>query len=108
SPGPDGIPNEALKAAISLLTPIITLLFNNIIKEQRKCDPNDISNYRPISLLPSLYKLFSQCILGRISAIIDKNQPVERASFRRGYSTVDHIQTLESIIEKLKEFQRPL
>ncbi|CAH2104737.1 unnamed protein product [Euphydryas editha] len=123
SPGPDGIPNEALKLGQTLLTPTITTLFNTIIKEERvpeqwtksniillykKGDPNDIGNYRPISLLPSLYKLFSQCILSRISTKIDKNQPVEQAGFRKGFSTVDHIQTLESVIEKYKELQRPL
>lgn len=123
SPGPDGIPNETLKLGRTILTPIITNLFNIIIKEQsvpeqwtksniillyKKGDPKDIENYRPISLLPSLYKLFSQCILSRISTIIDSNQSEEQAGFRRGFSTVDHIQTLESVIEKYKEFQRPL
>ncbi|CAK1583093.1 unnamed protein product [Parnassius mnemosyne] len=123
SPGPDGIPNEALKLARTLLTPVITYLFNIINKEQRvpeqwtksnivllykKGDPKDIGNYRPISLLPSLYKLFSQCILSRISAKIDRNQPIEQAGFRRGYSTVHHIQALENIIEKYKEFQKPI
>ncbi|CAH2096381.1 unnamed protein product [Euphydryas editha] len=123
SPGPDGIPNEAIKLGTTILTPIITMLFNKITEEQRvpeqwtksniillykKGDPKNIKNYRPISLLPSLYKLFSSCILSRITAKIDENQPVEQAGFRKGYSTVDHIHVLESILEKYKEFQRPL
>ncbi|CAH2102740.1 unnamed protein product [Euphydryas editha] len=35
SPGPDGIPNEAIKLGTTILTPVITMLFNKITEEQR-------------------------------------------------------------------------
>lgn len=81
---------------------------SEIILLYKKGDPDNISNYRPISLLPSLYKLFSSIIEKRIKETTEKFQPIEQAGFRRGFSTVDHIHTLEMIIEKYQEFNRPL
>ncbi|GBP48908.1 Retrovirus-related Pol polyprotein from type-2 retrotransposable element R2DM; Endonuclease [Eumeta japonica] len=43
-----------------------------------------------------------------ISPVIEARQPVEQAGFRKGFSTIDHIHTLELIIEKYRERQRPL
>lgn len=71
----------------------ITLLY-------KKGNPDDISNYRPISLLPSMYKLFSSSICYRINAQIDRNQPIEQAGFRKGFSTNDHKQVVEHVIDK--------
>ena len=81
---------------------------SEIILLYKKGDPNNISNYRPISLLPSLYKLFSSIIEKKIKETTEKFQPKEQAGFRRGFSTVDHIHSLEMIIEKFQEFNRPL
>ncbi|CAH2088608.1 unnamed protein product [Euphydryas editha] len=123
SPGPDNITNEVLKLGASYLAGTLTQLFNlvletaiapnqwtesHIILLYKKGDPNDINNYRPISLLSSIYKLFSSILEKRIRKIIDKQQPVEQAGFRRGFSTVDHIHSIEMIIDKYVEFQKPL
>ncbi len=35
---------------------------------------------------------------------MDFNQPVEQAGFWKGYSTVDHIQTVGQILEKMREY----
>lgn len=80
----------------------------NIILLYKKGDPKNIGNYRPISLLPSLYKLFSTVIKTRISKTLETKQPVEQAGFRKGFSTIDHIHTIELIIEKYQEHQRTL
>lgn len=80
----------------------------NIILLYKKGDPKNIGNYRPISLLPSLYKLFSTIINKRISTTLEVKQPVEQAGFRKGFSTTDHIHTMELIIEKYQEQQRTL
>lgn len=123
SPGPDGISNECIKCAKALLLTPITILFNKILEEEhvpqhwtesiitllyKKGDPADIENYRPISLISCLCKLFMSCILYRISPHIDCQQPCEQAGFRKGYSTMDHIHTIEQIIEKYLEFRKPL
>ncbi|CAG5026746.1 unnamed protein product [Parnassius apollo] len=44
----------------------------------------------------------------RLSPEIDKYQPIEQAGFRSGFSTTDHIQVLQQVMEKYKEFNRPL
>lgn len=123
SPGPDSIINEALKIGEKIISGLITILFNRILKERKvpeqwtvseiiliykKGDPSDVSNYRPISLMASLYKLFSQCLLERIGSKIDAKQPIEQAGFRSKYSTIDHIHVLSQVIEKYKEFNSPL
>ena len=57
----------------------------------------DIKNYRPISLislLSHMYKLFTQMLQKRLEKVLDENQPGEQAGFRKGYSIVDHLQTI--------------
>ncbi|GBP04929.1 RNA-directed DNA polymerase from mobile element jockey [Eumeta japonica] len=123
SPGPDGLCNEILKIGAPILTRHFTQLFNMILQEEKvpkqwctsdiillfkKESPLDIGNYRPISLLAIIYKLFSSIILKRISNDIDKKQPKEQAGFRLSFSTMDRIQTLEQIIEKYREYNRSL
>lgn len=123
SPGPDNITNEAIKNGKMLLAHPLTTLFNKILQEKRvpkkwtesriillykKGNPSDVGNYRPISLLSSLYKLFASCLLKRIEPAIEEHQPIEQAGFRQGFCTTDHIHTLTQIIEKYVEFNRTL
>lgn len=79
-----------------------------IVLLYKKGDPKDISNYRTISLLSSIYKLFSSLLLSRITDKIEIMQPVEQAGFRSSFSTMDHIHIIEQLLEKCKEFNHPL
>ena len=50
-----------------------------------------------------MYKLFT-----RIITKTNGNQPREKAGSRKGYSTVNHLQTINQLKEKYNEFKRPL
>lgn len=123
SPGEDGVPVEAIKFGGDTLLETITALFNKclelekvpiawqnaaIILLHKKGDITKLENYRPISLLSTLYKLFMKIIAKRITKKLDFYQPVEQAGFRSGFSTNDHLQVMRSLIEKCNEYKIPI
>jgi len=79
-----------------------------IILLYKKGDKESVENYRPISLLSILYKMFTEVILNRIERDFDFNQGREQAGFRRGFNTMDHIQTLNEVMERTNENEIPL
>ncbi|CAG9133292.1 unnamed protein product [Plutella xylostella] len=123
SPGEDGVTTESLKIGEPTLLPHLANLCNdilvsgkfplkfchsNIILLHKKGEKSDIGNYRPVSLTSHIYKLFIKIIHNRIRSLLDHHQPPEQAGFRPGYSTTDHLHTLNQIIEKTNEFNTPL
>eukprot|EP00973_Karenia_brevis_P058488 8145814-Karenia_brevis.AAC.1 len=74
----------------------------------KKGDAQDPANYRPIAMLPILYKLFARVLCGRIGAILDASQPVEQAGFRTGFGCEDHIFTMSQLVHRHGEFRTPL
>ncbi|WKY17320.1 hypothetical protein Q1695_001710 [Nippostrongylus brasiliensis] len=91
--GPDGISADLRRAGA---TALCSLLFNhylrlgripNVWKESRtvlivkKGQREDIGNYRSVSLLSVVYKIFTKIVLNRMERILDDNQP-EQAGFR--------------------------
>jgi len=51
-----------------------------------------------------MYKVFIKIIQNRICQLLDESQSVDQAGFRKGFSTTDHLHTLNQIIEKYKEY----
>nr|CDJ85575.1 RNA-directed DNA polymerase (reverse transcriptase) domain containing protein [Haemonchus contortus] len=49
----------------------------------KKGDKEDLADYRPITLLPVLYKVFTRCVLARIRRTPEEAQPVKQADFHR-------------------------
>ncbi|CAH0717940.1 unnamed protein product, partial [Brenthis ino] len=120
TPGPDGISNEILRQGKEVLTPVLTDMFNNIISTEiipqqwtesniillyKKGDKHEIGNYRPISLMSNIYKIFAKIILKRIERTLDEHQPIEQAGFRKDYSVTDHVHVVRQVIEKYSEYQ---
>ncbi|KAE9417744.1 hypothetical protein Angca_006109, partial [Angiostrongylus cantonensis] len=123
APGPDRIRSEHLKNIPPVLVSTLARLFTRYLSECKvptewktsktvllfkKGDLRDIGRYRPICLLPVVYKLVTLVILNRFDRTLDKRQPCEQAGFRKVFSTMDHIHTIARLIEVLREYKRPL
>ena len=123
APGNDNITADVLKDDGEPIVQMFTNLFNRCLREgklpnswkdasviiiHKKGDTADTKNYRPISLLPITYKVFSHVILRRMLRTLDQHQPREQAGFRSGFSTIDHIQVISQLQEKADEYKIPL
>ena len=122
--GIDNIPNEILKneKTISLLTNLFNKIFANslmpscwniaIIKPIPKSSLLDHRiplQYRGISLLSTLYKIFTTLLNNRLSDFVDQNiiYNDEQNGFRKKRSCAEHIYTLTSIIRNRKAARKP-
>lgn len=123
TPGEDGIVSEMIKLGGRCVIKTLRTLYNAclfggstpekwnnavMIILHKKGDITDIGNYRPISLLSNIYKLFMRIITNRLEPKLDFHQPVEQAGFRSGFGTNDHLQVIKSLIEKVIEYNKPL
>lgn len=117
APGLDEISVEFLKTAESIVTPFLTKLFNRLFETGyfpeewsrsvivplfKKGDQNNPANYRGISLLSTLSKIFTSILNKRLYAWAENESKIceEQAGFRKQYATTDHIFTLVSMIRK--------
>ena len=74
----------------------------------KKGDPKLPKNYRPIAILPVLYKLFSRMLCNRIQSTIFDFQSPDQAAYRPGFSTADHLLSLTLLLESAREWQQDL
>ena len=117
APGLDNICGEYLKNAEANITPFLTLLFNKIYDSScflsewcksiiiplfKRGNETDPDNYRGISLLSDVSKVFTAILNKRLYNWAGKEGKIskEQAGFRKHYSTTDHIFTLTSIIKR--------
>lgn len=126
APAEDKILNEYIKSSKELFLPIYEKLFNLVFNTgimpnswlegtirpiyKNKGDPKQVNNYRPITILSCLGKLFTSVLNSRLTKFLDNNQTIleNQAGFRGGYSTTDHIFVLNSLIEILKSQKQKL
>ena len=123
APGPDQIMNDMLRIGSEQIAPILSEIFTDIINSGKipqqwqrskiillfkKGCREIISNYRPITLSSCVYRVFARIIRDKIEPTINGKQPEEQAGFRPSYSTMDHLQTINQLIEKSKEYGRKL
>ena len=117
SPGPDGICIEMFKSIQNEILPFLNSLFNEIF-ESGELPPDwckniicplyksgsvtNPENYRGISLINSIGKIFTGILTTRLQKWSEDNRVIDesQAGFRKSYSTVDNIFSLQAIIQK--------
>ena len=101
SAGPDAIPPRVIKDSVSVLKSPLTQLFNTSVEDKhfpsdlkyaniaplyKKDDNTDKSNYRPISILPSISKIFGRLRFKQITTYISNLLSPYLCGFGKGYS----------------------
>ncbi|XP_033124302.1 uncharacterized protein LOC117122714 [Anneissia japonica] len=81
---------------------------NIITLYKNKGDRGNCDNYRGISLLSIVGKVFGRVVFERLLVLADRVYPESQCGFRPKGSTVDMIFTLRLLQEKCKEKQQPL
>ena len=68
----------------------------------KKGSENIIDNYRGIPLLSLISKCYTSVLNKRLVTCAEENEKLSEAQtgFRQGYSTTDHIFTLNAVLEK--------
>ena len=87
--GYDEIPVKVLKHVITIISPVLSFIINlsfrtGIFPDKLKIarvtpifktgDPNDVNNFRPISVLSILSKIFERAMCTRLTAFLNKNE----------------------------------
>ena len=115
--GIDQILNEFIKSTFDRMKHIYVDLFNRILSEgqipeawtigmivpiyKNKGDKGDFNNYRGITILSCLGKLFTSVINARLNKFADESSLISenQTGFRKNYSTMDHIFLLKNVID---------
>jgi hypothetical protein len=114
APGIDRLPVEFFKNGSAELKSTLTQILNKVANN---CDPTwknisiilpffkkgskeDVRNYRGISLIDSISKIYSSVLNNRLSKWVNINNKLEenQAGFRNGYSTVDNLFCFDFLI----------
>ena len=115
SAGPDLLINEFFKHAKDILTPVLSKLFNKIfdlgyfpkswseghvIPLHKKGSLNNVENYRGITLLSTIGKLFARVLNNRLADWGESYSVYieAQAGFRSNMSTIDNIYVLHGLI----------
>lgn len=116
--GPDGISTDFFITGKETLIRYLHPLFNKIFETgeypeswttkaiifplHKKGNSRCVDNYRGISLLNVISKLYSIVINNRLLKFCEENHciPESQAGFRKNYNTVDKIFTLKSLVQK--------
>ena len=120
--GYDGIAAELLKADAEASADALVVLFSRIwlqeevpedwlrgliVKLPKKGDLSLSDNWRGITLLCIICKVFAACLLNRLKSLIYRLLRREQAGFRPGHGCMDHIFVLRTILEESLQFNKP-
>ena len=113
----NGIPSKILDGNYDIISPFVTKIYNDsntnlnfpdplkqadITPSHKKGDTTNKENYRPVSILPSVSKIFERNMFDQISGYIDKYLSPYLCGFRKGYSTQ------HSLIVMLEKWRKAL
>ena len=102
APGVDGIPPKILKESIDILKVPLTQHFNSAVENKhfpddlkfanitplfKKDDSTDKTNYRPISILPAISKIYERIMFKQMTDFIENKISQYLCGFRKGYNT---------------------
>lgn len=119
SVGIDGIPNEILKLPTlrETVTRILHAMQEEMLPEQRtsalvplpkKGDLSVLGNWRGISLMPHITKLFDKLLLHRVRKAVDDHLNPAQNGFRQARGTVHHVAAAISILEMVETTKKDL
>ena len=95
------IPSRIIKQNADVFTDILPSSFNNLIYQSqsapifklvnislafKKGDRSFKENYRPVSILSNISKIFERCMFPQISRFVDSYLTKKQCGFRKGYS----------------------
>ena len=115
--GTDKISNEYIKSTYDKMKYVYVDLFNRVLNDgqipeawtigmitpiyKNKGDKMDVNNYRGITILSCLGKLFTSVINARLNKYADEVNLINenQTGFRKKYSTTDHVFLLKNFID---------
>lgn len=115
SPGHDGIPAELLRGGgdcmVSMLTSFFRVIWTSelvpsawrkgiVVSIYKAGDRTQCGNYRPITLLPTIDKVFTAVLAARLEKSVALHE--HQSAFRRGRGTMDPLFVLTSITQHRK------
>ena len=71
-------------------------------------DSSNVDNWRPIAILPILYKLFNRLLFERIFPILDEHQDTSQLGFRPGMRLENAFATIEGLLSNCHEHHTDL
>jgi len=115
SPGADRVPYEFFKNAPETFLSKLLLVYNKMYETGKvpdsfkkatifplfkKGDANDANNYRGLSFIDCIAKLFTSLLNRRLTRWVEERQIITecQAGFRKGFSTMDNIFNLTGMI----------
>lgn len=118
APGPDGFNFHMIKSLWSTIAPDIQQFVQEfhthgrlvkgintyfIILVPKKKNPLSLEDYRPISLISSLYKIISKCLANRMKSIMEKIISPTQSAFIGGRNIYESIMACNEMLHTMKK-----
>ena len=120
SGGDDGLPNDFYKDFKTIITPILTKLFNSLWQEgnywesmsnailhplKKKGNSSNPMDYRPIALLNSDYKILTRLLAERLKPFLQELVSINQSGFVPERKIEEAIDKMKTGMELIKIFQ---